>query len=113
MTNCFKLILSLLQLTTTLLLRRFLIFDTQTAIPVGTLAAVIVSGITYVMMVWSLASICEREGGRGGLFKDFAIMMPASADWIEESAVAPLIIAGTFQNLQSVDLSVLIQPSPY
>ena len=72
-----------------------LIFDTQTAIPVGTLAAVIVSGITYVMMVWSLASICEREGGRGGLFKDFAIMMPASADWIEESAVAPLIIAGT------------------
>ena len=80
-----------------MLLRRFLIFDTQTAIPVGTLAAVIVSGITYVMMVWSLASICEREGGRGGLFKDFAIMMPASADWIEESAVAPLIIAGMFK----------------
>ena len=82
--------------------------DAQTAIPTGTLAAVIVSGITYIAMVWTLASICEREGGRGGLFKDFAIMMPASADWIEESAVAPLIVAGIVASSLSSALAALV-----
>ena len=82
--------------------------DAQKAIPVGTLAAVIVSGVTYIAMVWTLASICQREGGRGGLFKDFAIMMPASMDWIEESAVAPLIIAGIVASSLSSALAALV-----
>jgi solute carrier family 12 (sodium/potassium/chloride transporter), member 2 len=59
-------------------------------------------------MVWTLASICERNGGRGGLFKDFAIMMPASADWIEESAVAPLIVAGIVASSLSSALAALV-----
>jgi solute carrier family 12 sodium/potassium/chloride transporter 2 len=59
-------------------------------------------------MVWTLASICQREGGRGGLFKDFAIMMPASADWIEESAVAPLIIGGIVASSLSSALAALV-----
>ena len=82
--------------------------DAQKAIPVGTLAAVIVSGITYIAMVWTLASICSREGGRGGLFNDFAIMMPASIDWIEDSAVAPLIVAGIVASSLSSALAALV-----
>ena len=82
--------------------------DAQKAIPVGTLAAVIVSGITYIAMVWTLASICSREGGRGGLFNDFAIMMPASMDWIEESSVAPLIVAGIVASSLSSALAALV-----
>ena len=74
----------------------------------GTLGAVIVSGVTYIFMIWTLAATCTRSGGRGGLYKDNAIMMPIALDWMEDAKVAPLIVAGIIASSLSSALAALV-----
>ena len=82
--------------------------DAQKAIPKGTLMAVAVSGVTYIMMIWTLAATCTRDGGRGGLYKDNLIMLPIALDWIDSAKVSILIVGGIVASSLSSALAALV-----
>ncbi len=82
--------------------------DAQKAIPKGTLMAVAVSGVTYILMIWTLAATCTREGGRGGLYSDNLIMLPIALDWIDSAKVSALIVGGIVASSLSSALAALV-----
>ena len=59
-------------------------------------------------MIWTLASACERNGGRGGLYDDNLIMLPMALDWIDASKISILIVAGIVASSLSSALAALV-----
>eukprot|EP00940_MAST-03C_sp_MAST-3C-sp2_P002267 g2267.t1 len=80
--------------------------DAQKSIPFGTLSAVFVSGVTYVIMLFSIAATVERKefrdgDGSPGLFNDYLVMYDISS-W------PPSVIVGIVASALSSALAALV-----
>ena len=80
--------------------------DAQKSIPLGTIAAVLISTFVYMAIAWMLGATCLRDvqgaaSGTAGLYFDFLIL-PKISVW------APLVYIGIFASTLSSALASLV-----
>ena len=73
------------------------------SIPLGTMSAVFISTIVYIIIIWILGSTCLRssDNGKGGLYNDYLIMSSISA-------FRPLVDMGIFASTFSSATSCFV-----